>query len=63
MSKKLVSYKRIHELALLQFLINQQERLTVYYQKFMKLNYGLNVSSITEESVYRNLTNQFPKES
>ena len=44
MSKKLVSYKRIHELALLQFLINQQERLTVYYQKFMKLNYGLNVS-------------------
>ena len=37
--------------------------MTVYYQKFMKLNYGLNVSSITEESVYRNLTNQFPKES
>lgn len=63
MSKKLVSYKRIHELVLLHFLIKQQDRLTIYYQKFMKLNYGLNVSSITEESVYRNLTNRFPKES
>ena len=63
MSKKLVSYKRIHELVFLHFLIKQQDRLTIYYQKFMKLNYGLNVSSITEESVYRNLTNRFPKES
>lgn len=63
MSKKLVSYKRIHELVLLHFLIKRQDRLTIYYQKFMKLNYGLNVSSITEESVYRNLTNRFPKES
>lgn len=62
-SKKLISYKRIHELAILRFLINQQERLGVYYRKFMELNYGLNISSIEEESVYRNLTNKFPKES
>lgn len=62
MSKKLVSYKRIHELAVLKFLIGQQDRLLSYYGKFMKTKYGVDVSAITEESVYRNLTNEFPKE-
>lgn len=62
MSKKLVSYKRIHELAVLQFLIGQKDRLLSYYSKFMKTKYGVDVSAITEESVYRNLTNEFPKE-
>ncbi len=62
MSKKLVSYKRIHELAALKFLINQQNRLLPYYRKFMKEKYGLDVSGIIEESVYRNLTNEFPKD-
>lgn len=28
----------------------------------MKREYGLEVSAIIEESVYRNLTNEFPKE-
>lgn len=62
MSKKLVSYKRIHELAVLKFLIGQKDRLLSYYSKFMKTKYGVDVSAITEESVYRNLTNEFPKE-
>lgn len=62
MSKKLVSYKRIHELAVLKFLICRQERLLSYYSKFMKMEYGLDVSEIIEESVYRNLINEFPKE-
>lgn len=61
-SRKLVSYKRIHELAVLKFLINQQDRVLAYYSKFMKMQYGLEVSTVTEESVYRNLTNEFPKE-
>lgn len=62
MSKKLVSYKRIHELALLKHLIIQQERVSVYYKELMKANYGLDVSTETENSVYRNLINEFPKE-
>ena len=62
MSKKLVSYKRIHELAVLKFLICRQERLLSYYSKFMKMEYGLDVSETIEESVYRNLINEFPKE-
>ena len=62
MSKKLVSYKRIHELAVLKFLICRKERLLSYYSKFMKMEYGLDVSETIEESVYRNLINEFPKE-
>ena len=62
MSKKLVSYKRIHELALLKHLIMQQERVSLYYKELMKTNYGIEVSTETETSVYRNLANEFPKE-
>ena len=52
MSKKLVSYKRIHELALLKHLIIQQERVSVYYKELMKANYGLDVSTETENFEY-----------
>lgn len=61
MSKKLVSYKRIHELAVLKFLICRQDRLLSYYSKFMKTEYGLDVSATIEESVYRNLLMNFLK--
>ena len=62
MSKKLVSYKRIHELALLKHLISQHERLVNYYKELMYCDYSLEMTSETEDSVYRNLTNEFPKE-
>lgn len=62
LSRKLVSYKRIHELAVLKFLISRQDRLLSYFSQYMKLQYGIEVSSLIEESVYRNLTNEFPKE-
>lgn len=62
MSKKLVMYKRVHELALLKNLINQQKRVLTYYREFMKNEYGLETTKGTEESVYRSLTNEFPKE-
>lgn len=62
MSKKLVSYKRIHELALLKQLVMQQDRLVNYYKELMYCDYSLEMSQETEESVYRNLTNEFPKE-
>ncbi len=62
MSKKLVAYKRIHEIALLKRLIEQQERIQTYFGELMNDEYGLEISARTEESVYRNLTNEFPKE-
>lgn len=62
MSKKLVSYKRIHELAILRYLIRNQSHTLDNSRQLMKTEYGLEVSDITEESVYRNLTNEFPKE-
>lgn len=62
MSRKLVSYKRVHELALLKQLINQKDRMMLYYAGFMKEQYGIEVSETTEKSVFRNLTNEFPKD-
>jgi len=62
MSKKLVMYKRVHEMALLKHLITQQDRILNYYRVFMKDAYGLDITKKTEESVYRNLTNEFPRE-
>ena len=37
-------------------------RILTYYDKYMETTYGLKTSSLLEESVYRNLTNEFPKE-
>lgn len=62
MSKKVVSYKRIHDLAILEYLIYDHDRLLDNYCKFMEEHYNIKVSSIVEESVYRNLTNAFPQE-
>ncbi len=106
MSRKLVLYKRIHEIALLRSLIiqqtdrrvdkqgnnqtdlqtlqrtdlrtlqridlqteqqinlqiEQQNRMRVYLDKLMASKHNLYVSPALEESVYRNLTNLFPKE-
>lgn len=62
MSKKLSNYKRIHELALLKHLIADGTQTLPCYAAFMAEQYGLQVSSTIEGSVYRNLTNEFPKE-
>lgn len=62
MSKKLVSYKRIHELVLLKMLIEKNTRLVSYYEQIMKQNYGITVTPVMEESVYRNLANLFAKD-
>ena len=62
LSKKLVSYKRIHDLALLQQLIAQQGRMLTYYKELLNREYNVVLSIETEESVFRNLTNEFPKE-
>lgn len=43
-------------------MITQQDRILTYYKVFMKDAYGLDITKKTEESVYRNLTNEFPKE-
>ena len=62
MSKKLVSYKRVHELAILKLLISQNYRVVQFYRRLMKEIYGLDVPPLIEESAFRNLTNEFPKE-
>ena len=62
LSKKVLSYKRIHEIDLLSHLIRSQERVSLYLNELIKEDYNLVVSRELEESVYRNLTNAFPKE-
>lgn len=61
-SKKLISYKRVHEMALLKHLISQKDRILTYYQELLKKQYKVELSPKVEESVVRNLTNEFSKE-
>jgi hypothetical protein len=61
MSRKLSSYKRIYEWSILESLISRQDRFTSYAE-YMEKEYEVKVSALEEESAYRNLTNQFPKE-
>ena len=62
LSQKVVAFKRIHDIALLKYLMTTHNRILTYYDKYMETTYGLKTSSLLEESVYRNLTNEFPKE-
>ena len=60
-SKKLIAYKRIHEMELLRILIDQKDRI-LYYQRLLHEKYHVNMNEQVEESVLRNLKNEFPKE-
>ena len=67
LSKKVTNMKRIHELLVLKHLINQNQRILAYMEKLLpeKLlpeQYKATYSKIVEESVIRNLTNEFAKE-
>src|SRR5699024_163215 len=59
-SKKLLAYKRVQELALLQHLLERKDRL-LRYGEFLK-KYQVRLTEQMEESVVRNLRNEFPKE-
>jgi hypothetical protein len=61
-SRKVTNMKRIHELALLQHLLRQDKRILTYYEKLLNDVYHKKMTSRLEESVIRNLTNEFPKE-
>lgn len=61
LSRKLVNFKRLHEIVLLQHLISQQERIVTYYRELLKKEFNVSMTVETEESVYRNLTNSFSK--
>lgn len=61
LSRKVISYKRVHELALLRHLLSQQGRL-IKYSELMQREYNLKLTGEVEESVIRNLSNEFPKE-
>ncbi len=60
-SKKLIAYKRIHEMELLRILIDQKDRI-LYYQRLLQEKYHVDMNEQVEESVLRNLKNEFPKE-
>ena len=60
-SKKLIAYKRIHEMELLRILIDQKDRI-LYYQRLLYEKYRVDMNEQVEESVLRNLKNEFPKE-
>ena len=62
LSKKVTRMKRVHELLLLKQLIKQEHRIRVYFKAIMAEYYHQNIDDRVEESVYRNLTNQFAKE-
>ena len=60
-SKKLIAYKRIHELEMLRMLISRENRL-LQYQKLLQEKYHVGMNEQVEKSVIHNLKNQFPKE-
>lgn len=62
LSRKMAKGKRIHELELLKHLIKQEKRIMSYFKLYMKEQYNINISKQVEDSVIRNLTNEFPKE-
>ena len=64
LSKKLVSYKRIHEVALLKYLVQEDREIMIYEfeHNLSQIERKFSMSSQVEISVYRNLTNEFPKE-
>lgn len=62
LSRKVVFFKRIHELALLKYLLQQDDRIVAYFRAIMKLEYQIDLSERVEKSVISNLTNEFPKE-
>ena len=61
MSRKLVSYKRVHELEILRALVCAGER-SADMDKLMERNYAMAVPGTVRRSVLRDLTNEFPKE-
>ena len=62
-SKKVTNMKRPHELMLLRQLVRMDNRASVYLEKLWgNFSQQSNLSKGVEESVVRNLTNEFPKE-
>ena len=61
LSKKLLSSKRIQEMALLKHLLERKDRL-LRYSEILGTKYHVQLTEKTEESVVRNLRNEFPKE-
>ena len=60
-SKKLIAYKRIHELEMLKMLISRGNRL-LQYRKRLQEKYYVSMNEQVERSVISNLKNEFPKE-
>ncbi|XCP85059.1 DUF3427 domain-containing protein [Roseburia hominis] len=61
LSRKMARGKRIHELAVINDLLKHERRMMIYFEKMLKIEYGIDISEKEKESVIRNLTNKFPK--
>ncbi len=62
MSRKLVQYKRIHDLALLQKLIEDRSITQSQYASLLRREYELYLPKVIENSVILNLKNEFAKD-
>jgi len=61
-SQKIASGKRVHELEMLNILLNRNERLVYYFEKLMQEKFGIGLSEEEVESTVINLTNRFGRD-
>ncbi len=54
--------KRVHELEMLKDLQNQPEHILQFFKTMLQQKYGITLLEEVQDSVIRNLTNEFPKE-
>lgn len=62
LSRKVAKGKRVHELEMLKDLQNQQEHILNFFKTMLQQKYDITLLEEVQDSVIRNLTNEFPKE-
>lgn len=62
LSRKVAKGKRVHELEMLKDLQNQPEHILQFFKTMLQQKYDITLLEEVQDSVIRNLTNEFPKE-
>ena len=62
LSRKVAKGKRVHELEMLKDLQNQPEHILHFFKTMLQQKYDITLLEDVQDSVIRNLTNEFPKE-
>lgn len=62
LSRKVAKGKRVHELEMLKDLQNQPEHILHFFKTMLQKKYDITLLEEVQDSVIRNLTNEFPKE-